>query len=298
VDNAVLPGVSHNADRGVLLRFCVVLLAGTIVLGPLIYLVFHRWVPFHRAMDRALLISALSGLALAWPRLRWSAWWPWRRAALGQVLLGLFIALLSVQTILALDAGMGGLKWAVLTWPERRHVFLSAMLAALIVPFAEETIFRGFLQTEFTRRLGFRWGWLLAALVYALAHFLKIPDAVDHVPIHPWSGVSALGAAFLPLVHGDFLSGRGANLLVIGMILGGMFWRTGTLWLNYGLHAGWIAGLLLGSGLSRPARVTLWTGDGLLSSPLTTIVLAVLGWWLWRFYRRPQPGSASGATPS
>jgi membrane protease YdiL (CAAX protease family) len=214
------------------------------------------------------------------------------------LLLGLLIALLSVQTILALDIGMGGLQWAVLTQHDRTHVFLSATLAALIVPFAEETIFRGFLQTEFTRRLGFRWGWLLAALVYALAHFLKIPDSVDHERVHLWSGASALGAAFLPLLHGDFLGGRGANLLVIGLILGGLFRRTGTLWLNYGLHAGWIAGLLLSSGLTRPAHVTLWTGDGLLSTPLTTVVLAVLGWWLWRFYLQPQPESVSGATSS
>jgi membrane protease YdiL (CAAX protease family) len=178
---------------------------------------------------------------------------------------------------------------------QRTHVIVSAIVAALLVPFAEETIFRGFLQTELVAGLGFRPGWILAAVIYALAHFLKIPDAVDHMPVHPWSGASALGAAFLPLVHGDFLSGRGANLLLIGLILGGVFARTGTLWFNGGLHAGWIAGLLLASGLSRPARVTVWTGDGLLSSPLTTLVLAVLGWWLWRFYRRPQPSPATGA---
>lgn len=281
-----------------LLRFCVTLFLGAIVLGPLIFFALHRWVPFHRAMDRALLVSALAALAWAWPQLQWSAWWPWRRNAISQVLLGLFIALLSVQTILALDAGMGGLKWAVLTASARTHVFLSAAIAALLVPVAEETIFRGFLQTELSRRLGFRWGWLLAALVYALAHFLRIPDWVDRAPVHLWSGASALGAAFLPLAHGDFFSGRGANLLLIGLILGGMFRRTGTLWLNYGLHAGWIVGLLLASGLSRPARVTWWTGDGLLSSPLTTLVLAVLGWWLWRFYRRPQPLPGTGAAPA
>jgi membrane protease YdiL (CAAX protease family) len=298
VEDAATSRTERDADRGVLLRFCVTLFGGAIVLGPLIYFALHRWVPFHRAMDRALLISALAALALAWSRLRLSAWWPWRRSAGAQVLLGLFIALLSVQTILAVDVGMGGLQWAVLDAHARTHVFISAFLAALLVPFAEETIFRGFLQTEFTRRLGSRWGWLLVALVYALAHFLKIPDEVDHAPVHLWSSASALGAAFLPLVHGDFLSGRGANLLVIGLILGGLFRRTGTLWLNDGLHAGWIAGLLLASGLTRPARITFWTGDGLLSSPITTIVLAVIGWWLWRFYRKPPATPETGATPS
>ena len=294
--NAATPTAPIPASRGVLLRFALVLFLGTIILGPLLYGVLGRWVPFHRAMDRALLISALAALALTWSRLRWSEWWPWRRGAVAQVLLGLLVAVVSMQTILCLEAALGGLQWADVVSRQRAHVILSATIAALIVPLAEETIFRGFLQGELSLRLGLRGGWMMAALIYALAHFLKIPNEVDRGAIHWWSGASALGAAFLPLAHGDFFSGRGVNLLLIGLILGGTFRRAGTLWFNYGLHGGWIYGLLLASGLSRVERVSIWTGDGLLSSPLTTIVLGVLGWWLWRFYRRPLPASGTGAT--
>jgi membrane protease YdiL (CAAX protease family) len=286
---------SAPAPRGVLLRFFLTLFVGAMVLGPLIHFALHRWVPFHRAMDRALLISALGALALAWPRLRFRAWWRPGRGAVIDLLLGLLLGFIAVQTIIGLDVGFGGLSWAVLTSHERTRVIVGAIVAALLVPPAEETIFRGFLQTEISRRLGPRGGWLLTALVFALVHFLKIPDSLDHQPVHLWSGPGALGQAFLPILHGWFLSGRGANLLILGLVLGGVFRRTRTLWFNYGLHAVAILGLLLVSGLTRPTHASFWTGDDLLSSPLTTVVLAVLGWWLWRFYRRPVPGTGSSA---
>ena len=170
------------------------------------------------------------------------------------------------------------------------RIVTTALVAALLAPLTEETIFRGFLQTEFSRRLGLRGGWIVAALIFALAHFLKIPVALDRAPIHFWSGVTAVGAAFGPLLRGDFLNFHGLNLLFIGLILGGLFWRTGRLWLNYGLHGGWIFGLLLASGLTRPApTASIWTGRDLLSSPLTALVLVLLGLWLWLFFRRPPP---------
>ena len=98
------------------------------------------------------------------------------------------------------------------------------------------------------------------------------------------------------MLHGDFLNGRGLNLLLIGLVLGATFLRTGTLWLNYGLHGGWVFALLLMLGLTRPAtQGSFWGGD-LLSTPLTTVVLLLLGFWLWLVYRQPSPEPEPGAT--
>jgi membrane protease YdiL (CAAX protease family) len=282
----------------VLLRFFLTLFFGAMVLGPLFYLALGGVFPFHRVMDRALLVSALVALGWAWPRLQLCAWWPLHRGAPGQALLGLLIALVSLQTILGLEVGFGGLTWAISTPDERLRIIGTALAAAILVPLTEETIFRGFLQTELSRTLGLRGGWIAAALIYTLAHFLKIPVTLDHRPIHVWSGVTAVGAAFGPLLHGAFLNGHGLNLLLIGLILGGLFWRTGMLWLNYGLHGGWILGLLLASGLTRPApTASIWTGSDLLASPLTTLVLVLLGFWLWLFFRRPPPEPPSESVP-
>jgi hypothetical protein len=108
-----------------------------------------------------------------------------------------------------------------------------------------------------------------------------------------------LGAAFLPVMHGDFIGGKGLNLFLVGLILGGLFLRSGSLWMNAGLHGGWIFGLLLFSGLTRPAEppsVSCFGGD-ILSSLATTVVLVLVGLWLWRFYRHPSnsPGTGENA---
>ena len=69
---------------------------------------------------------------------------------------------------------------------------------------SRETIFRGFLLSELARSAGRCWGNAIAALIFALAHFLKIPETFDHQPVHLWSGATAIGAAFLNVSGGDF----------------------------------------------------------------------------------------------
>jgi len=170
----------------------------------------------------------------------------------------------------------------------------------LLIPLVEETIFRGFLLLELMRILSRTWTCVVGAFIFMLAHFLKVPESLDHQPVHLWSGANALGAAFLALVHGDFVGGRGLSLFLIGLILGGIFLRVGTLWLNAGLHGGWILVMLLFSGLTRPVEppyVAYLGGGDILSSPLTSLVLILLGVWLWRYYppRSNEPESGENA---
>jgi membrane protease YdiL (CAAX protease family) len=283
--------------------FFAVILLGAIVLGPLIYFAMQAiWpIPFHRAMDRALLISALAALGLFWSQIEFRTLWPWNGDAWKQVLLGLAIAFVSIQAMIGVDLAAVGFHGSQLSAGRVWARVLMALVAAMIAAPAEETVFRGFLQREFTRGLGWRGGWILAALVYTVAHFLKIPVELDKATVHLWSGAPALAAAFAQLGH-DLGSPENAakamNLLLVGLILGGVFLRAGSLWLNAGLHGGWIFGLLLFTGLTRPdepPRVA-WLGGNILSSLVTTMVLIVLGLWLWRYYRHPSVQPETGAS--
>ena len=261
------------------------------ILGPILYygvgVVIH--IPFHQAMDRALLIAAVASLGLAWSRLRLEKLWPLNGETWKHLLLGYIMAAVTAQAIIGFDLAFSGFSS---THPSTSQVLtriLVAGVAAMLVPLLEETVFRGFLQGELSEGLGWRAGWIGTAAIFALSHFLKIPHDVDQQPVYPWSGVTAVGSAFLPVIHGEFICGKGLNLFLLGLILGGIVLRADTLWVNAGLHSGLILAVLLFSGLTRPMeppRVAYLGGD-ILSNPITSVVFVLLGLWLWRFYRHP-----------
>ncbi|MCE0483687.1 MAG: CPBP family intramembrane metalloprotease [Methylacidiphilales bacterium] len=288
--------------KNILLVFFLILLPGAAILGPILYFALSPIfpIPFHRAMDRALLICAVLALALFASRIPFSKLWPFDNSAWKQLLLGYLLAAVTIQTAIAFDYAFCGFTSAHLNGHQATSRILLAVIAAILIPPLEETIFRGFLQGEFTRSLGWRGGLFIAAVVYMLAHFLKIPAGIDHQPVHLWSGVTALGAMFAHFGESDFFIGnlgKALNLLLLGLIFGGAFLRAGTLWLNAGLHSGLILGLLIFTGFTRPdvpPRVDGLDGD-MISSPVTGVVLVLLGLWLWRFYRHPSVLPETGA---
>jgi membrane protease YdiL (CAAX protease family) len=291
--SASLPGWS------ILPIFFAIVFGGAIVLGPLFYFALHPWKPFafHRTMDRALLVSALAALGYFWSRLSLAQLWPLGARAWRQLAFGYLLAFVSAQAMIGLYLALCGFTSSHLGAHQIMMRVLMALLAALLLPPLEETVFRGFMLAELVRGLGRRWGCVVAALIFMLAHFLKVPESFDHQPVHFWSGVPALGAAFLSVAQGAFVDGRGASLFLIGLILGGLFLRSGSLWINAGLHSGWIFVLLLFSGLTQqvasPHVAFLGHGD-ILSSPITSLVLMALGAWLWRFYPPPSAAPATG----
>jgi membrane protease YdiL (CAAX protease family) len=201
------------------------------------------------------------------------------------------MAFVAIQALLGFDLVAVGFHSAHLGAGKVWARVGMALIAAVIVAPVEETIFRGFLQREFARGLGWRAGWILAALVYALAHFLTT-SGLDKDPVHWWSGAAAWPAMFAQAGM-DLSSPENAvkalNLFLLGLVLGGLFLRAGSLWANAGLHAGLIVGLLLFTGLTRPdepPRVPA-LGGNILSSFVTTVVILALGLWIWRYYRHP-----------
>jgi len=275
-------------SKYILPLFFLALLLGAMILGPLLYFALAPiWpIPFHRAVDRALLISAVGTLFLFRSRIPLGKLWPLNGDAWKQALLGFVMAFVTAQALIGFDLALGGFTSAHLSTSQAANRVLLALVAALVIPPLEETIFRGFMQGELSAAFGWRGGWIVTAVIFTLAHFVKAPVELDHQPVHLWSGASALGAAFLPLIHGAFLSGKGLNLFLLGLILGGVVLRSGTLWVNAGLHGGLILALLLFTGFTRPVEIAFLGGD-ILSSPLTSVVLILLGLWLWLFYRHP-----------
>jgi hypothetical protein len=105
-------------------------------------------------------------------------------------------------------------------------IALLLVAGALVAPFGEEVLFRGFATTAWVRGVGVRQGVLRAALVFAVAHVLTT------------SGTSAGDAFGLAVV------GFGTRV-PIALALGWLFVRRGTIWAPFGLHAAFNAVLLV-----------------------------------------------------
>ena len=285
--------------------FFAVIVLGASVLGPVIYFAMQPLLPafpFHRAMDRALLVSAVLALILCGSRIEWRTLWP-REDAGKQVVLGLVMALVTIQAFVGFHLAAAGFHSAGLSAGKVWARVGMALIAAIIVAPVEETIFRGFLQREITRGFGWRAGLILAALIYALAHFLTTSE-LDKAPVNWSSGATAWPAMFAQ-AGTDLTSPENAvkalNLFLLGLVFGGLFLRAGSLWMNTGLHAGLIFSLLLFTGLTRPDEPPRMAGvsGNILSSFVTSVVILALGLWIWRYYRHPsivpEPTPGTGA---
>jgi membrane protease YdiL (CAAX protease family) len=103
---------------------------------------------------------------------------------------------------------------------------LSLVAGALVAPFGEEVLFRGFATTAWVRGVGLRQGILRGALVFAVAHVLTT------------SG-STVGDAF-----GLAVVGFGTRI-PIAIALGWLFVKRRSIWASFGLHATFNALLLV-----------------------------------------------------
>ena len=103
---------------------------------------------------------------------------------------------------------------------------LSLLAGAVLAPFGEEVLFRGFATTAWVRGVGIWQGVIRAALVFALAHVLTT------------SGTDAGDAFGLAVV------GFGTRV-PIAIALGWLFMRRRNIWASFGLHAAFNAILLV-----------------------------------------------------
>jgi membrane protease YdiL (CAAX protease family) len=282
----------------VLPAFLLLVFLLPVFLGPIFYFVLaHFGVPFHRAMTRALIVSALVGLYLFRHHLQLRAWWPPGPVAWRQAGLGLLVALVSAQTMIAMDFALPGVHVIRLNVARVTHAVLTALVAAAIVPPLEETLFRGFLISRLRETLGRRLSWVLGAALFTLVHFLRPDSSHSQAPVHWWSGATSVVFMFTHLAQGEIIGGRGLNIFLVGLILGGIFLRAGTLWITAGLHCGWIFTLVIFAALTRPAekpRIPFLAGD-LIGTPITTVVLLLVGLWFY-FFSRPLP--STGGAPA
>ena len=241
--------------------------------------------PFHRFVNRSLLVLALAGI---WPLMRALGAGSWRqvgwvglggqasRLAAG---FGLGFVSLAVVGVLAL---LGG-GWNLRSSASLGKAVPAALASALVVAVLEETFFRGAIMGALRRAHSATFALVLSSAIYALLHFFQRPAAPDQV--HWFSGLALLPQMMRGFVTWRMLVPDFFNLALVGIILGLAYQRTGNLYFSVGLHGGWVFWLKIWGEITTVqtgANPWLWGSAKLIDGWLTLLVLAAVLMWVWR----------------
>src|SRR5204863_1695762 len=182
-----------------------------------------------------------------------------------------------------------------------RHVFVwprlgKVLLAAVSVPFIEETFFRGIVLGILLRTGRKLLSVVAVSALFVAVHFLK--GSEWEPAIVTWtSGFQSIGDAFAGFGDPMMVLGAFATLFLIGCILADARVLTSSLWLPIGLHAGWIfANGTFSKAAHRGAFALPWLGKGLRVG-IVPLILALASWALMRLWgkhaaaRAPEPMS-------
>ena len=248
--------------------------------------------PFHRYLNRCLLLAALAGL---WPLARafqltnaralgW-AWQTGSRRMLGLGLAAGFGSLLGAALLMAV-AGVRTFNFShapqVLL-----ELAVNATLSAVAVALIEELFFRGVVFSALRQSLSVPAAIVASSVIYSALHFLA---RVEHTGPVGWaSGLSLLPEMLAGIVAPENLAPAGLTLAVGGATLALAYQRTGSLWFSIGLHAGWVFWLKVFKTVTSPgpaAGGAFWGTEKLLDGWLALLVMAGL---LVVVARLPQP---------
>jgi membrane protease YdiL (CAAX protease family) len=165
----------------------------------------------------------------------------------------------------------------VLVWPRVGKV----LLAAVSVPFIEETFFRGIVLGILLRTGRKLLSVVAVSALFAAVHFLK--GSEREPAIVKWtSGFQSIGDAFAGFGDPMMVLAAFATLFLIGCILADARVLTRSLWLPIGLHAGWIFASGTFNWLARRKIDAFpWLGKNLLVG-IVPLGLAAVTWILMR----------------
>lgn len=255
--------------------------------------------PFHRYVNRAMLLLALAGL---WPWARGMGMVSWRdmgwrrpQAPEWKLLGWGFLWGLASLAVFAIVAVASGAKVANFDhtageWVKR---LFSATLSGISVALLEETLFRGGVFGGLRRSLGFLPAMLLASVIFASLHFLdRRPEPVGTVG---WgSGIALLPRMVREIDDVRMFGAALGSLVLVGCFLCLSYERTGNLFFPVGLHAGWVFWMKITGfvTVAQPqAAGWLWGTGKLVDGWVVFGLLLVTFAWYWQ---RGRAAAASG----
>jgi membrane protease YdiL (CAAX protease family) len=161
------------------------------------------------------------------------------------------------------------------------HAVAAVALTAAVVPFIEETLFRGLFLGVLLRSNRPLTAVLLSSGIFSIVHFLKAPDQTTTSA--GWtSGFISLTHSFDQFTEPMLVLAGFTTLFLIGVILAHARLHTRSLWLPIGLHAGWIFASGAFNKIAHREIVALpWLGKSLLIG-IVPLCVCLISWVLLR----------------
>src|SRR2546423_7712031 len=148
----------------------------------------------------------------------------------------------------------------ILAW----HAVAVVAVTAAVVPFIEETLFRGLFLGVLLRSNRPWTAALLSSGIFSVVHFLKAPNQTS-TSVGWTSGLVSLAHAFDQFTKPMLVLAGFTTLFLIGVVLAYARLSSRSLWLPIGLHAGWIFASGVFNKISHREIVALpWVGKSLL----------------------------------
>ena len=282
----------------ILTYLCGVLICGALIAPPLYwalqsimaagYLTSWQRFGFQKYLNRGILISAF---VLLWPMLKWlqirgrselkvESDVNWVRHLVQGLVVGA-----GVMAILAGGYFVFGVYQArpVLEWSK----LVTAASSAVVVSVLEESLFRGGINGLFRRSLSASGALWATSLLFAAVHFIKPDPSVKITEVFWWTGFELLPRSFHQFAKPLLFLGGFATLLVFGLMLGVAAWRTRSLWMSIGIHAGLVFVKLSFEKLTeRKVEYLPWIGPELQVGLIPVALLLVAGGVVWMLTKR------------
>lgn len=219
--------------------FNALIYAGRVLEWPVL-----RNLEFERVVTRCVMVGAFLAL-LATVKMgdvfSWDALGLTRDSSRGRRLLwGFALGVLTMGALYAIGWVFGAYTWRPVPLSKIILKFFTYLLAAALVGFAEELLFRGILFSAI-RKVSAWWtaAWV-SSLLYALIHFAKPVPPFSTVHGDPLSAVRLIPYMAYQSGTWDQIIPFVFTLFVIGLVLCMLYQKTGSLYLAIGLHAGWV----------------------------------------------------------
>ena len=189
---------------------------------------------------------------------------------------------------------MGWRSWdQSVTIQEVPSFALKGLQTGILVSLVEEILFRGLLMVIFLRALPPLLAIISLSLLFAAVHFLQPPDDLSVAnPYALSAGFEMLSLIGLRFLDPELMIASFSTLFMTGIILAFARYRTRSLWLPIGIHAGWVFALkfylkLTNRHPDHPEGAGIYLGESLLEGVLPLGALILTGIILAIYLRKP-----------